>query len=176
MSTIDTYAQTMRQMQEAVTDMAKGWLGPASAVFSSPPTSGYGLVDPSEAYGQMTRLTERLVSINTEYFQDLAGAVSKHLAGLASVFKDEIVTGVTLISDQAEKVEDAAVEQANEIERAQRAEARRVKKAARDAAAERYQEMTKVELSEQLAARDLPKTGNVDELRERLIDADLQDA
>ena len=70
----------------------------------------------------------------------------------------------------------SAEEQANEIQRAQRAEARRARKAARDAAAERYQEMTKVELCDQLAARDLPKTGNVDELRDRLIDADLQDA
>jgi hypothetical protein len=34
--------------------------------------------------------------------------------------------------------------------------------------------MTKVELSEELGARDLPKSGNVDELRDRLIEADLQ--
>jgi hypothetical protein len=54
--------------------------------------------------------------------------------------------------------------------------ARQAKKAARDAAAERYEHMTKVELSEELAARDLPKTGNVDELRDRLIENDLQDA
>jgi hypothetical protein len=90
--------------------------------------------------------------------------------------KDEVVTSVTLANDQAEKFEDVAVEQANEIARAQRAEARRVKKAARDAAAERYKEMTKAEVSDQLATRDLPKTGNVEELRERLIDADLRGA
>ncbi len=176
MTTVDTYAQTLRQMQQAMTDTAKGWLQPASAAFSTAPTSGYGLLDPTEAFGQMTRLTQRVVSVNVEYLEDLAGAVRKHVSGLTSVLKDEVVTSVTLASDQAEKFEDAAVEQANEIERAQRAEARRVKKAARDAAAERYQEMTKVELSDQLASRDLPKTGNVDELRERLIDADLQDA
>ena len=33
--------------------------------------------------------------------------------------------------------------------------------------------MTKVELSDELAKRDLAKTGNVDDLRERLIDNDL---
>ena len=35
--------------------------------------------------------------------------------------------------------------------------------------------MTKVELSEESAARDLPKSGNVEELRQRLTAADLQD-
>ena len=121
MTTVDTYAQTLRQMQQAMTDTAKGWLQPASAAFSTAPTSGYGLLDPSEAFGQMTRLTQRVVSVNVEYLEDLAGAVRKHVSGLTSVLKDEVVTSVTLASDQAEKFEDAAVEQANEIERAQRA-------------------------------------------------------
>jgi len=43
---------------------------------------------------------------------------------------------------------------------------------ARDQARQRYEGLTKAELSDQLAARDLPKTGNVDELTERLIEAD----
>ena len=43
---------------------------------------------------------------------------------------------------------------------------------AHDQARERYQGQTKAELSDQLAARDLPKTGTVDELTERLIEAD----
>jgi hypothetical protein len=43
---------------------------------------------------------------------------------------------------------------------------------ARDQARERYEGLTKAELSDQLAARDLPKTGNVDELTKRLIEAD----
>ena len=32
--------------------------------------------------------------------------------------------------------------------------------------------LTKAELSDQLGQRDLPKTGNVDELVERLVEAD----
>ncbi len=40
------------------------------------------------------------------------------------------------------------------------------------AARERYEGLTKAELSDQLAQRDLPKTGTVDELLERLIEAD----
>jgi hypothetical protein len=44
--------------------------------------------------------------------------------------------------------------------------------AVRDQARERYEGQTKAELSDQLAERDLPKTGTVDELTERLIEAD----
>ncbi len=44
--------------------------------------------------------------------------------------------------------------------------------AARDQARERYEGWTKAELSDQLAGRNLPKTGTVDELTERLIEAD----
>jgi len=43
---------------------------------------------------------------------------------------------------------------------------------ARDQARERYEGWTKAELSDQLAGRNLPKTGTVDELTERLIEAD----
>ncbi len=41
-----------------------------------------------------------------------------------------------------------------------------------DKARERYEGLTKAELSDQLGQRDLPKTGNVDELVERLVEAD----
>ena len=43
---------------------------------------------------------------------------------------------------------------------------------AHDKARERYESLTKAELSGQLAKRQLPKSGNVDELIERLAEAD----
>src|SRR6185437_14732200 len=43
---------------------------------------------------------------------------------------------------------------------------------ARDKARERYEGLTKAELSDRLDQRNLPKTGNVDELVERLVEAD----
>ena len=43
---------------------------------------------------------------------------------------------------------------------------------AHDKDRERYEGLTKAELSDQLGQRDLPKTGNVDELVERLVEAD----
>jgi len=53
--------------------------------------------------------------------------------------------------------------------RAAREQAAAQQRAEHEQAAERYQDMTKAELQEELASRDLPKTGNVDELRQRLI-------
>ena len=41
-----------------------------------------------------------------------------------------------------------------------------------DKARERYEGLTKAELSDLLDKRDLPKTGNVDDLIERLVEAD----
>jgi len=69
---------------------------------------------------------------------------------------------------QAEQAEQAEKELARQARQAGREQARRAYKRAR----ERYEGRTKAELSDQLAKRGLPKTGNVDELIERLVEAD----
>jgi flagellar biosynthesis GTPase FlhF len=67
--------------------------------------------------------------------------------------------------EQAERAEQELARQARQAEREQ---ARR----AHDRARERYEGLPKAELSDLLAQRNLPKTGNIDELIERLIEAD----
>ena len=67
-----------------------------------------------------------------------------------------------------EQAEQAEQELAREARKAEREQARH----AHDKARERYEGLTKAELSDQLGQRDLPKTGNVDELVERLVEAD----
>ena len=57
---------------------------------------------------------------------------------------------------------------AREARKAEREQA----KHAHDKARERYEGLTKAELNDLLDKRDLPKTGNVDELIERLVEAD----
>jgi len=81
--------------------------------------------------------------------------------------------------EQADKVEEAKrelVEKAQESEKAQAREAKRVErveaKKAQEEAREAYEGLTKAELSDQLAERGLPKTGNIDDLIERLVSAD----
>ena len=81
--------------------------------------------------------------------------------------------------EQADKAEQTAREQADKVEQAEKELAREARKAERDQARqahdkarERYEGQTKAELSDQLDRRNLPKTGNVDELIERLVEAD----
>ena len=70
--------------------------------------------------------------------------------------------------EQAEQAEQAEKALALQARQADREQARRAHKRAR----ERYEGRTKAELSDQLAKRELPKTGSVDVLIERLVEAD----
>jgi hypothetical protein len=173
MSTTTPYLTRVRQAQETVKGASEARVRDAKAVFKLVPTRRNGLLKPGEALDQTARLTKRLTQVNVDYVRDLAGVTRRHVSGLAGVVKDEVLTTAKLANKQADKLEEVVLEQADEVQRAERAAARRAKKAAHDASAEQYQDMTKVELSEELASRDLPKTGNVDELRDRLIASDL---
>jgi hypothetical protein len=81
-----------------------------------------------------------------------------------------------MVRDRAESAERTAREQAEQAEKEQAREARfaerRQARQAHDKARERYEGFTKAELSDQLAKRQLPKSGNIDELIERLVEAD----
>jgi hypothetical protein len=81
--------------------------------------------------------------------------------------------------EQAEKAEQAAREQAAKAERAEQELARQARQAEREHARQAHQRarqpyegLPKAQLSDLLAKRDLPKTGNLDELIERLAEAD----
>jgi flagellar biosynthesis GTPase FlhF len=81
--------------------------------------------------------------------------------------------------EQAEKAEQAAHNQAAKAGQAEDELARQARQAEREHARQahkrarvRYEGLTKAELSDLLAQRKLPKTGNIDELIERLVQAD----
>jgi hypothetical protein len=81
--------------------------------------------------------------------------------------------------EQAMKAEQAAGEQAAKADQAEKELARQARQAKREharqahkRARQRYQGLPKAELSDQLAKRGLPRTGNLDELIERLVEAD----
>jgi hypothetical protein len=82
---------------------------------------------------------------------------------------------------QAEKAQDVANEQAELVEEAKkeqekvaRAAERAAAKQAQQEAREPYEGLTKAELSDLLAERELPKSGTVEELIERLVSADSE--
>ncbi len=79
----------------------------------------------------------------------------------------------------AERTQQASREQAGKAEQAERELARQARQAERVQARQahararrRYEGLPKAELSDMLAKRELPKTGNIDELIERLVEAD----
>ena len=79
----------------------------------------------------------------------------------------------------AERTQQAAREQAGKAEQAERELTRQARQAEREQARQahararqRYEGLPKAELSDLLAKRELPKTGNIDELIERLVEAD----
>jgi len=71
-------------------------------------------------------------------------------------------------AEQAQKAEQAEQERAQEARRLEREHARQAHERAR----KRYEGLTKAELSDLLAKRGLPKSGNVNELVDRLAEAD----
>lgn len=113
-----------------------------------------------------------------ELVTSLSGAVREQ----AESFSHLLTDGAETVADVAtEHAENAAREQAEEIEQAEKDQARKAKQAERaqakhdhEQAREAYQGLTKVELSDKLAERDLPKSGTVEELIERLVSADSE--
>ncbi|HEX9355966.1 MAG TPA: SAP domain-containing protein, partial [Streptosporangiaceae bacterium] len=109
-----------------------------------------------------------------------AGQVALHRAeSVADVVRERAESFEQAAARQAEQVERVAARQADQAEQAGQElahEARRLEREqarqAHQRARERYEGLTKAELSKQLAQRDLPKSGTVNELIERLVEAD----
>jgi hypothetical protein len=109
----------------------------------------------------------------------LSGAVREQAESTRSLVREQAESTREFVHEQAGKAEQAARQQAVQAEQAEQELARQARKAEReqakqahDKARERYQGLTKAELSDQLDHRHLPKTGTVDELVERLVEAD----
>ena len=109
----------------------------------------------------------------------LSGAVREQAESVGGLVREQAESTREFVHEQAGKAEQAAREQADKAEQVEKELAREARKAERDQAKhahdkarERYEGRTKAELSDELDQRHLPKTGNVDELIERLVEAD----
>jgi hypothetical protein len=109
----------------------------------------------------------------------LSGAVRDQAESVSGLVHEQTESTRDFVHAQAAKAERAAHQQAAQAEEAEKELARVARMAERDQAKhahdkarERYEGLTKAELSDLLDKRNLPKTGNVDELVERLVQAD----
>ena len=130
----------------------------------------------------LVRVVERyfeFVQRTVDISRDLTIKWAESAGMLSDAVREQAESVGGLVREQAESARDFVHEQAGRAEQAEQELAREARKAEReqarhdhDKARERYEGLTKAELSDQLDQRDLPKTGNVDELVERLVEAD----
>ncbi|MGO9780545.1 MAG: SAP domain-containing protein [Streptosporangiaceae bacterium] len=109
-----------------------------------------------------------LTGVARDRAESAADVVREAPASVGHIVHGQAAKAEHAVRDQAEKAEQARQERVREARKAEREQARQ----AHDKARERYEGLTKAELSDRLAARDLPKTGTLDELTERLVEAD----
>ena len=110
------------------------------------------------------QVTGTLTGVVRDQAESATDAVREMPASVGHAVHEQAAKAEYAVREQAEKAEQAEQERAREARKAERQQARQAR--------ERYEGQTKAELSDQLAERDLPKTGNVDELLERLIEND----
>ena len=161
MSMQDPYASTVRQSQEAWASVIESLTTNVQAFTRS--ANPVGNVDPNAAIDQIFDFWAKTLEAQRDALKQLAGA---------SISAGERIR--SQVESQVEQVGSAAREQSEKTQQVAREEAESAKRAERDEAAARYAELNKGELQDELASRDLPRTGNVEELRERLIADDLK--
>ena len=99
------------------------------------------------------------------------GALARGKAGaVEQAAREESARAAKVARQLAEETQRADQERAHEARVTERERSRQVSQRAR----QRYQGMTKAQLSDLLEKRDLPKTGSHDELVDRLVEADAR--
>lgn len=145
-------------------------------------------VDLSTAVDQYFELVQHTVDANRDFvgkWVDLVTSLStvarEQAETVGHVLREQTDRVADFSTEQAKYVETVGHEQAQAAEHADKAEARQARQAERqqqkeahDKARESYADLTKAALQELLAERNLPKTGNVDELIERLVEDDTK--
>jgi len=134
--------------------------------------------------GAVTSIAEALrnqLGTVTDFQQGHAQAISTWISSETETFENAAKQQAEQVDKvqrrQVERVRQAQEEQQEQARQADREKAKQEREQARRArqeARERYEGLTKVELADKLAERGLPKTGNVDELVDRLVSADSE--
>ncbi len=184
-STTERYRAAASQSASTVEKITDFWTQGAQKLTDYMP-AGLPQVDLVPVVERYFEFVQRTVDISrdltikwAESAGMLSGAVREQAESVGGVVRGQAEQARDFVHEQADKAEHAAHEQADKAEQAKQELAREARKAEReqarhahDKARERYEGLTKAELSDQLGQRDRPKTANVDELVERLVEAD----
>ena len=175
------YSSATSRARSAVDKTADFWAQGARTLTDRLP--GLPQIDLIPAVERYFDLVQQTVDINrrlTVKWAEAAGTLSEMVRDRAesagNLVREKAESAGDIVRDRAESAERTAREQAEQAEKERAREARFAERQqarqAHDKARERYEGRTKAELSDQLAQRQLPKSGNVDELIERLVEAD----
>jgi len=175
------YSSATSRARSAVDKTADFWAQGARTLTDRLP--GLPQIDLIPAVERYFDLVQQTVDINrrlTIKLAEAAGTLSEMVRDRAesagNLVREKAESAGDIVRDKAESAERTAREQAEQAEKERAREARFAERQqarqAHDKARERYEGLTKAELSDQLAKRQLPKSGNVDELIERLVEAD----
>ncbi len=186
-STTERYRAAANQSASTVEKIADFWTQGSHTLsdYMLPGLPRVDLVPVVERYFEFERRTVDISRDLTLKWAEtagmLSGAVREQAESVGGLVRDQAESARDFVREQAGKAEQAARDQAEQAEQAQKELARDARKAEReqarhahDKARERYEGLTKAELSDQLDQRDLPKTGNFDEILERLVVADCK--
>lgn len=178
------YGAAASHARNAAEKAADVWAEGARTVADRLP--GLPQIDLVPAVERYFDFLQRTVDINrhlavrwAEAAGTLSGVVREKAGSAGDVVREKAEAAGDVAREQAAKAEQAAHEQAEKVDQAEKELARQVRQAEREQARQaherarqRYEGLTKAQLSDLLAKRDLPKTGNIDELIERLVEAD----
>jgi hypothetical protein len=184
-STTERYSAAASQSASTVERIADFW-SQGSQRLSDHMLPGLPQVDLVPVVERYFEFVQRTVDISrnltlrwAEAAGTLSGAVREQAESVGGLVREQADSARDFVHEQAGKAEQAAREQAEQVKQAEQELAREARKAdreqarrAHEEARERYEGLTKAELSDLLDKRNLPKTGNVDELVERLVEAD----
>ena len=167
------YSAAAGRARNAAGKTADFWTRGARTVTGLVP--GLPQVDLVPAVERYFELVQRTVDINrhlavrcAEAVGTLSGVVRENAESAGGLVREKAEAAGNVVREQAEKAEQPENKLARQARQAEREQARRAHERAR----ERYEGLAKAELSDLLAKRELPKSGNVDELIERLVEAD----
>ena len=161
------YSTAAQQARSAAEKTADLWSQGTRTLTDSLPQ-----IDLVQAVERYFDLVQRTVDLNrklavkwAETASGVPGAVRERAESAGEAVRDKAATAEQSAHEHAER---ASHELAREARKVEREQARKAQAMAR----ERYEGLTKAELSDLLAKRGLPKSGNVDELIDRLVESD----
>jgi SAP domain len=184
-STTERYRAAASQSASTVEKIADFWTQGSKKLTDYMP-AGLPQVDLVPMVERYFEFVQRMVDINrdltikwAESAGMLSGVVREQAESVGGLVREQAGSARDFVHEQAGKAEQAAREQAEQVKQAEQELAREAREAdreqarrAHEEARQRYEGLTKAELSDLLDKRNLPKTGNVDELVERLVEAD----